>query len=176
MAPKSWHSLCYGPSAGGYMKNTIIILMTFFTLQAQAGSKAWDVIGAIIGAVAGSGSSNSSSNSSSGRPGRYEPAQERLQVTCRASDTGWEEHGSHRDCQSCQAKHGKCIETCKTEFYRCKAEGRDYRGYTMSVEGTGATRYSAERNAIYRCDRDNSDCRVLSCASDSETVSSRRCR
>ncbi|WII73582.1 hypothetical protein QJS83_06815 [Bdellovibrio sp. 22V] len=98
-------------------------------------------------------------------------------VTCSATDDGWEEHwGGHRDCRECLKKHGDCIETCSAKFYTCQAEGIDYRGYRTTIEGRGDYRYSAEREAIDRCQYRYDNCRIVSCSETNETVSRRSCR
>lgn len=154
------------------MKKTIIVLfLSLFALNAQAGF--WDVIGAIAD-VATAGSSSSSS-----RPDRYDDRHDRYRprVSCTVQDRGHEEHyGGHRSCGECERRHGSCVETCRADYYSCKAEGRDYRGYTMTIEAKGETRYEAENVAMRRCDRQLSDCRPVSCNSESETVSRRSCR
>ncbi|MFS4457749.1 hypothetical protein [Bdellovibrio sp. HCB2-146] len=153
------------------MKKTIIVLfLSLFALNAQAGF--WDVIGAIADAATSSGSSSS-------RPDRYDDRHDRYRprVSCTVRDRGHEEHyGGHRSCGECERKHGHCVETCSADYYSCKAEGRDYRGYTMTIEAKGETRYEAENVAMRRCDRQLSDCRPVSCSPESETVSRRSCR
>ncbi|KYG69479.1 hypothetical protein AZI87_09880 [Bdellovibrio bacteriovorus] len=110
-----------------------------------------------------------------GRPGPYEP--HRPNITCSATDDGWEEHwGGHGSCRECLAKHGNCVETCKSSFYSCTAEGTDYRGYRMTMQGRGPDRYSSERDAIYQCQYRYNNCRIVSCSETSETVSRRDCR
>ncbi|WP_255490074.1 hypothetical protein [Bdellovibrio sp. KM01] len=98
-------------------------------------------------------------------------------VTCSATDKGWEEHwGGHSDCHSCLKKHGSCTETCSANYYATKAEGVDYRGYKMTIESRGDTRYEAEREALRACNRRYSECKIVSSTSQSETVSRRSCR
>ncbi|AHZ86730.1 hypothetical protein [Bdellovibrio bacteriovorus] len=110
------------------------------------------------------------------RPGDR-PGYGRPQVSCSASDDGWEEHWSgHRDCRECLKKHGNCIETCSAKYYACTAEGVDYRGYRMTIESRGNTQYAAEREAIDRCHYRYSNCRITSCNEKNETVSRRSCR
>lgn len=112
-----------------------------------------------------------------GRPSPYDPGRGRPQVTCTASDNGWEEHwGSHRSCGECLAKHGDCIETCSIDYNVCQAEGVDYRGYKMTMEGRGDSRYRAEDEAMSLCQRRYDNCRIVSCKTSSETVSRRSCR
>lgn len=151
------------------MKKTIIVLfLSLFALNAQAGF--WDVIGAIADGIA------SSSGSSSSRPDRYEDRY-RPRVSCSIGDRGHEEHSrGHRSCGECLREHGHCVETCSSSYYTCKAEGRDYRGYTMTVEARGDDRYEAENRAVRACDRTYSDCRPVTCDSQYETVSRRSCR
>lgn len=112
------------------------------------------------------------------RPGPYDPGRGgRPQVTCTARDDGWEEHwGAHRDCRECLAKHGNCIETCETKYFTCQAEGVDYRGYKMTMEARGESRYMTEREAKDRCQYRYDNCRIVSCNENSETVSRRSCR
>ncbi|MBO9665971.1 MAG: hypothetical protein J7501_04095 [Bdellovibrio sp.] len=114
-----------------------------------------------------------------GRGGGHGGGWDRPNVTCSATDKGWEEHwGGHSDCNSCLKKHGSCIETCSADYYVTTAEGLDYRGYKMTVESRGNSRYQTEREAIERCSyfyRYN-NCRVLKTESRSETVSRRSCR
>ncbi|WP_413558649.1 hypothetical protein [Bdellovibrio sp. HCB209] len=110
------------------------------------------------------------------KPGRGGPSYGR-NVTCSATDKGWEEHwGGHSDCNSCLKKHGSCTETCSAEYYSTTVKGRDYRGYEMTVESRGASRYEAEREALRSCNYKYSDCRVISTNSQSETVSRRSCK
>lgn len=55
-------------------------------------------------------------------------------MTCRAYDTGWEEHwGGHGGgpnevdaCRSCFAKHGSCRFDCTVEMFRCEARFNPY--------------------------------------------------
>ncbi|WP_413575849.1 hypothetical protein ACLVWU_15850 [Bdellovibrio sp. HCB290] len=101
----------------------------------------------------------------------------RPNVTCSATDKGWEEHwGGHSDCGSCLKKHGTCIETCSANYYVVKVEGVDYRGYKMTMESRGESRYEAEREALRSCNRRYDNCKVVSSNSQSETVSRRSCR
>lgn len=153
-------------------KAILIVCMSFFAINAQAGF--WDIVGAVAGAI---GESNSSGRGSSGSGGSYD-SRHRSRVSCSYTDQGHEEHSrGHRDCYECMEKHGRCNETCSTEYAVCKVEGRDYRGYTMTVEAKADSQYEAERDALRRCDRNNlTDCRRVSCSNESETVSRRSCR
>lgn len=101
----------------------------------------------------------------------------RPNVSCSATDKGWEEHwGGHSDCRSCMKKHGNCTETCSAEYYEVTAEGVDYRGYKMTVESRGNSRYEAEREALRTCNYRYSNCKVTASNSRSETVSRRSCK
>lgn len=114
-----------------------------------------------------------------GRPGPYDPNPGRPNLTCSVQDNGWEEHwGGHRSCQECLGKHGSCVETCSTSYFTCKAEGVDYRGYKMTLEGRGQSRYESERQVMDLCQRNYryNNCRIVSCNENSETVSRRSCR
>jgi hypothetical protein len=152
-------------------KAILIVCMSFFAVNAQAGF--WDIVGAVAGAIGDS----SSSGSSSSRPDSYD-SRHRSRVSCSYTDDGHEEHSrGHRDCNECLNKHGHCKETCSTDYAVCKVEGRDYRGYSMTVEAKADSQYDAERDALRRCDRNNlTDCRRVSCSNESETVSRRTCR
>lgn len=161
------------------MKKAILILcMSLFAVNAQAGI--WDVIGAVAEVI---GDSNSSGRGSS-RPDPYDSRDsrdsrhQRARVSCSYTDDGHEEHSrGHRDCNDCLSRHGHCKETCSTDYAVCKVEGRDYRGYTLTVEAKADSQYQAERDALRRCDRNNlTDCRRVSCSNESETVSRRSCR
>lgn len=111
------------------------------------------------------------------RPAPYDPGRSRANVTCSATDNGWEEHwGGHRDCSSCLAKHGNCTERCEATYYTCKAEGTDYRGYAMTMEARGDSRFYTEREAMDRCQYRYQNCRITNCSESSETVSRRSCR
>ena len=157
------------------MKKTIaILILSLFATQAQASF--WDVVGAVAGAIAES--NNSSNSSGSGYSDSRHGSRQGSRISCSYTDDGHEEHSrGHRDCNDCMSKHGKCKETCSASYAVCKVEGRDYRGYAMTVEGKGDSQYEAEREALRRCDRNNySDCRRVSCNSESETVSRRTCR
>lgn len=113
-----------------------------------------------------------------GRPGPYDPGRnDRPQISCSARDNGWEEHwGGHSSCRECLAKHGNCIETCQERFYTCEAEGTDYRGYRVTIEARGGSRYSTEREAVNRCQYRYDNCRIKQCRETNETVSRRSCR
>ncbi|QDK36688.1 hypothetical protein [Bdellovibrio sp. NC01] len=114
-----------------------------------------------------------------GRPNPYEPNPGRPNITCSARDNGWEEHwGGHRDCRECVAKHGNCTETCSASYFTCQAEGVDYRGYKMTLEGRAPSRYETERQVMDLCQRQYryQNCRIISCNENSETVSRRSCR
>ena len=153
------------------MKKAIVILcLSLFAVNAQAGF--WDIVGAVAGAIGDSRGSGSSS-----RPDQYD-SRHRSRVSCSYTDNGYEEHSrGHRDCGECLSKHGRCNETCSTSYAVCKVEGRDYRGYTMTVEAKADSQYEAERDALRRCDRNNyTDCRRIDCRNESETVSRRSCR
>lgn len=104
-------------------------------------------------------------------------AQARSDLRCSAADKGWEEHfGGHRTCGECLQKHGKCVETCSLDYYDCEAQGRDSRGASIVVSGSGEDRFEAERNALRRCDRYFTGCSVSSCSSKSQTVSRKDCQ
>lgn len=157
------------------MKKAIVILcLSLFAVNAQASF--WDVVGAVAGAIAESGSSSGNSSSRGSYDSRDRHSRSR--VSCTYRDQGHEEHSrGHRSCDECQSRHGKCVEVCSTDFASCKVEGRDYRGYTMTVEAKADSQYQAEREALYRCDRNGwTECRRLSCSNESETVSRRSCR
>lgn len=99
------------------------------------------------------------------------------QVTCSARDRGWEEHGGHGSCHECLRKHDRCIETCGVQYYVCRAEGTDRRGNRATFEGRAQYRFTAEDQAIYSCQNNRYvNCRVTSCSTSTETVSSRSCR
>ncbi|MBV2167903.1 MAG: hypothetical protein KUL82_04265 [Bdellovibrio sp.] len=113
------------------------------------------------------------------RPAPYPGGGGRPNVTCSYSDDGWEEHWrGHNSCQECLSKHGNCNETCNATFTVCQAEGTDYRGYKMTLEGRGNYRYEAERQAMDLCQRSYryGNCRITNCNDRSERVSQRRCR
>lgn len=108
---------------------------------------------------------------------------ERGNVTCSATDNGWEEHfGGHSDCRSCLAKHGSCTERCTIAQYRCQAEGRvrDHRTGRTRVEtffGQGSSRWDAEDEALRDCRWSRAEsCQIKTCLTDQREVSRRSCR
>lgn len=105
---------------------------------------------------------------------------DRGQVTCKASDAGWEEHwGGHDSCGECLSRHGKCEETCSQQFYSCVVEGKTGRGHverTIEFQATGSTRWDAEDRARDRCWRSHATgCRLVTCDSESEVISRKGC-
>lgn len=103
----------------------------------------------------------------------------RRQVTCSASDRGWEEHfGGHRDCGSCLAKHNECVETCSIQSYVCQAKGTTAQGRYILFTGQGQNRFEAESEARRRCEwnRNVRSCYITSCSTRSTQVSRRSCR
>ena len=115
-----------------------------------------------------------------GRPGPYDPNHpSRPNISCTYTDTGWEEHwGGHRSCQECLSKHDNCNETCSADYYVCKAQGTDYRGYVMNLETRADSRYDAERQVMDLCQYNYryANCHVTTCDSHSDTVSRRSCK
>lgn len=165
------------------MKPLVYFLMSLFVLtSAQAAetiSNSFPQDGNFIESI----TSRHSNTGGFGRPGYGRPGYgsgggySTPQVTCSASDTGWEEHWSgHSTCSDCLRKHGKCRETCRTTVYSCEAQGIDYRGYAMNVFGRDYSRWDAERQALRSCQRYYRNCRVVQCTTSSETVSTRSCR
>lgn len=137
---------------------TTIFLISFFALNTYAGIFDWIRPG------------------DGGRPPRY-PGGGHSQVTCSATDNGWEEHwGGHGSCRECLKKHGDCVETCSIKNTTCTAEGVDYRGYKMTVQGRSEYRFDAEREAMDRCQYRYENCRITNCSENSEQVSRRSCR
>ncbi|MGE0615264.1 MAG: hypothetical protein AB7P04_06460 [Bacteriovoracia bacterium] len=98
---------------------------------------------------------------------------------CSASDKGWEEHfGGHSNCGDCLAKHGGCIERCYVTSYRCIAEGQDVRGITQTFEANSRRSGSdARQEALDRCYYSRmSGCRIQTCDTDDQLISSRSCK
>ena len=100
----------------------------------------------------------------------------RADITCKASDRGWEEHWrGHSSCDECLQKHGECVETCSLGYTTCEATGRDYAGVSITLKAAGSDRYEAERAALNFCQKSFNNCTISSCSSSSETVSRRDC-
>jgi len=101
------------------------------------------------------------------------------QVTCSASDKGWEEHGAHSSCGVCLEKHGQCTETCQVKDTVVYGVGIDPYGRIAKFEGRGGSRYEAQDNLRRVCDY----YRLSRCESDpgksdsthSEVISRRSC-
>lgn len=95
----------------------------------------------------------------------------RQEITCNASDRGWEEHwGGHRSrgfdlrrleenaCADCRKKHGKCTVHCVTEEFRCTARFKPDQTGAFENEIAGddlPRRFDAEDSALDRCWRVN---------------------
>lgn len=103
------------------------------------------------------------------------------QVTCSASDKGWEEHwGGHSTCEKCMGKHGDCTETCEATDTVVYGTGYDVYGRIAKFEGRGGDSYDARRDMQSVCDY----YRLSRCESDSgksdsthsEVISRRSCR
>ncbi len=112
-------------------------------------------------------------NSRDRRPGngRNDRWRGRQEITCSASDRGWEEHwGGHRSrgfdlgrleqtaCADCRKKHGKCTIHCVTEEFRCTARFRPEQSDSFENEISGdslSRRFDAEDSALDRCWRVN---------------------
>jgi hypothetical protein len=100
-------------------------------------------------------------------------------LSCRASDTGWEEHwGGHRDCDECLEHHGSCVEVCTATTYACDAQGIDRDGNAQIVRGRSeGSRRDAMNEALDECEfRGLRQCETQNCNSSRETVSRRTCR
>jgi hypothetical protein len=99
-------------------------------------------------------------------------------VTCSATDNGWEEHwGGHGSCQECKARHGSCTERCSTTSYACKAQGTNYRGQTETFESYGSDEYFARNEALDRCYRMGArNCSSTGCSTSQQVVSTRSCQ
>ena len=99
------------------------------------------------------------------------------QLICTSRDNGWEEHmGGHATCRECTRAHGNCTETCESTVHECSAVGVNRQGQQEQVLGRGDTQYRAEDEALWRCDRYLSGCRIHRCNRASEVVSRRSCR
>lgn len=114
-------------------------------------------------------------------PGRVPPPPHypRPHVVCSATDRGWEEHwNGHPSCGACLQHHSSCIETCAEVFEVCEAHGQTYNGTMIAYRAAGPDRWTAEREALRRCewDRNVRYCRVVSCQTERRTVSNRSCR
>lgn len=110
---------------------------------------------------------------------RPRPDYPRGRVTCTVTDSGWEEHwGGHRSCGSCLQEHSRCVEKCSEKMEVCEARGTTYNGSTRIFRGAGPDRWSAETAARRNCEfnRNMRHCSVISCRSESRTVSNRSCR
>ncbi len=99
-------------------------------------------------------------------------------LTCTAQDRGWEEHwGGHRNCRACLKHHGRCIETCKENYYICTVEGNNYDNTSPRTFHARARRqWRAEERAMNKCYRSYGSCILKGCDSESEVVSRRKCR
>jgi hypothetical protein len=60
----------------------------------------------------------------------------------------------------------------------CEAQGTDYTGRVMIFSGRAADRWSAEAEALRRCewDRNVRSCFILNCRAESQSISRRPCR
>lgn len=97
-------------------------------------------------------------------------------TTCSYTDRGWEEHwGGHRSCGECTQKHGRCVESCSINYYKCEARGVDAAGGAVTLKGNGQNRWDAERNALKYCQRYFNNCSVTSCNTQNEPLFSREC-
>lgn len=100
------------------------------------------------------------------------------QVTCRADDRGYEEHGGgHYSCGECLQYHGECIETCSSNMYECRVDGYDRYGRLVSFTGRGYDQWRAQDDALNAC-RYNyaTNCYVNGCSNRQDVVSRRDCR
>ena len=148
---------------------TIAMILTsgFFTQAANLG----DLIGVILGPAERESHRPGRDDWGYDRRGRYE------NVVCSAEDKGWEEHwGGHSSCDVCLSKHGECVESCHEQSYRCTAEGSDQTGSTQTFQAQDITRWRAEDEALYRCQRYLYNCRITSCQEEQQLVSRRDCR
>ncbi|MBY0554958.1 hypothetical protein K2P97_10550 [bacterium] len=99
-------------------------------------------------------------------------------VTCRADDRGYEEHGGgHYSCGECLQHHGECIETCSSNMYECRVDGYDRYGRLVSFLGRGYDQWRAQDEALNAC-RYNyaTNCYVNGCSNRQDVVSRRDCR
>jgi hypothetical protein len=99
-------------------------------------------------------------------------------VTCRANDNGYEEHGGgHYSCGECLSYHGDCTETCSANMYECRVDGYDRSGRLVSFLGRGDDQWRAQDDAMNSC-RYNyaTNCYVTGCNNRQDTVSRRSCR
>jgi hypothetical protein len=115
-----------------------------------------------------------------GRPGNGGPGWGNPQpnVTCTATDNGWEEHwGGHSSCQECKAKHGTCAQTCSTQSYNCRATGTNNLGRAETFESYATDEYQARNEALDRCYRMGArDCRSADCSTSTQIVSRGQCQ
>ncbi len=149
----------------------VVLVLVLAPVAVMAG---WaDVVGDILeGAADSRNDGNHSDGRSDGRGGYGD-------VSCRASDSGWEEHwGGHSDCGACLDKHGSCVEVCSATMYACDAQGIDRNGNSKVVSGKSQSdRRSAMNEALDECEFQGlTECRTENCRSNNEVVSRRTCR
>lgn len=176
------------------MKKWVLFLfsatsLVFSALPASARVSPGDIIGGIIDGINnGNGRDFRSDRGGDyrGRPGRgrpWDPGRDRPgygDYSCRAYDTGHEEHFSgHDSCRSCLREHGDCVERCESTVFICRAEGRDRHGHYYPVRdpGYGSSDREASHEAMRNCRfREGlEDCRVVSCDRGRGDVTTRRC-
>ena len=151
------------------MKLIFVFLLTVFAMNAHAFD--WkDLIPIVIG---GGGQSPNQPY-----PGQPYPGGPGGNVTCKATDKGWEEHsGGHYSCGECLRAHDGCVETCSSNSVECRVDGTDNTGRPYSFLGRGYDQWRAQDEAMYNCrSRYLNNCYVVSCQNRQDVVSRRDCR